>query len=151
MNLFYYILVLLQLGSCCNILHIVKKNLEAFLISESSGQHEYYCARRCVKHFAHMITFKARGNPTRLLPLFFRPETEPKSRFIFSVTPQVTGRCRTGSLICLIPRCILLTRWPASCLHQQVSHSADTALGHHRGKRSLLPPQPGSPLTPLKF
>lgn len=43
MNLLYYILILP--GYCCNILHAVKKNLEAFLISESSGQHEYYCAR----------------------------------------------------------------------------------------------------------
>lgn len=139
MNLLYSILVLLQPGSCCNILHTVaKKNLEAFLISESSGQPEYYCARCCVKHFAHMITFKAHRNPMRLLPLFFRPETEPKSQFIFSVIPQVTGSCRTGSLICLIPRCILL-----STLAYLLSASAGFTLCRHspwpsQGRKELV-------------
>lgn len=47
------------------------------------------CARRCTKHFACMITFKAFSNPMGSLLVLFRPETEQKNKFR-TVTPWVS-------------------------------------------------------------
>lgn len=73
-----------------------------FLVSESSG-HEYY-SRVAHEALCLLIVLNAHSNPTRslrLLPLFFRPETEQKKIFV-PTTPQVNSSSGTRTLICTL-------------------------------------------------